>query len=134
MTVYRCSVCDPEYDEKREDVTWDQVSDDWACHVCESGKSLFRPVDDGRSGSGSTAAVTGPAAVQAPPVLHLNLSKPRPPFPPCLPCTGSASFLRVSTEELKDFARLTGNDDVTSCPSPIRKYPTILRLNTYKLH
>ncbi|MGB5745618.1 MAG: glutamate synthase-related protein [Desulfobacterales bacterium] len=45
-------------------MTWDQVSSDWACQVCESGKPLFRPVDDGPSGSDSPAAVTGSAAGQ----------------------------------------------------------------------
>jgi len=64
MTVYRCSVCDTEYNEEKEGVTWDQVSNDWACHVCESGKPMFRPVDDGRSGSDSLSAVTGPATGQ----------------------------------------------------------------------
>jgi glutamate synthase domain-containing protein 2 len=59
MAVYKCSVCDTEYDEEKEGVTWDQVSDDWACHVCDSGKLLFRPIDGGTTGSDSPAVVTG---------------------------------------------------------------------------
>ena len=65
MAVYKCSVCDTEYDEEKEGVTWDQVSDDWACDVCESGKPLFRPVVDGPSSSDSPAAVASPAAGQS---------------------------------------------------------------------
>jgi methylamine---glutamate N-methyltransferase subunit C len=42
MAIYKCTVCDTEFDETREGKQWDRLPDDWACHVCESGKSLWR--------------------------------------------------------------------------------------------
>jgi glutamate synthase domain-containing protein 2/rubredoxin len=45
MAIYKCSVCDTEYDEEKEGKKWGELSDDWACHVCESGKSVWSIVD-----------------------------------------------------------------------------------------
>jgi len=45
MSIYRCSVCDTEYDEEKEGTKWDQLSTDWSCHVCESGKPMWQTVD-----------------------------------------------------------------------------------------
>jgi methylamine---glutamate N-methyltransferase subunit C len=44
MAVYKCSVCETEFDETKEGTKWDRLPDDWACHVCESGKSFWRIV------------------------------------------------------------------------------------------
>jgi len=44
MSIYKCSVCDTEYDEEKEHTKWDQLSADWSCHICESGKSMWQPV------------------------------------------------------------------------------------------
>lgn len=46
MAIYRCSVCDTIYDEEKEGKKWDELSASWACHVCESGKSLFQCIDE----------------------------------------------------------------------------------------
>ena len=46
MTVYKCSVCETIYDEKKEGKKWYQLPEDWACHVCESSKSFFKPVGE----------------------------------------------------------------------------------------
>ena len=46
MAIYKCSVCETEFDETKEGIKWDQLSDDWNCHVCESGKSFWRIPDD----------------------------------------------------------------------------------------
>lgn len=45
MSIYKCSVCDTEYDEEKEGTKWDQLSTDWSCHVCESGKPMWQPVE-----------------------------------------------------------------------------------------
>ncbi|HUU52934.1 MAG TPA: glutamate synthase-related protein [Candidatus Heimdallarchaeota archaeon] len=45
MAVYKCSVCDTEYNEDKEGKKWDELSDDWNCHVCESGRSFWKIVD-----------------------------------------------------------------------------------------
>lgn len=42
MAVYRCSVCDTEYDEEKENRQWEALPDDWACHVCESGRTFWQ--------------------------------------------------------------------------------------------
>ncbi len=50
MAVYKCSVCDTEFDEEKEGKKWNDIEDDWACHVCESGKSLWSKIEDGTQG------------------------------------------------------------------------------------
>ena len=45
MTVYRCAVCDYEYDEELEGVMWEDLPDDWVCPVCGAGKVIFSRVD-----------------------------------------------------------------------------------------
>jgi glutamate synthase domain-containing protein 2/rubredoxin len=45
MAIYKCSVCDTEYDEEKEGKKWYELTDEWACHVCESGKSVWTIVD-----------------------------------------------------------------------------------------
>lgn len=45
MAIYKCSVCDTEFDEDKEGKKWDDLTDDWSCHVCESGKSAWKIVD-----------------------------------------------------------------------------------------
>jgi len=42
MGIYICQVCDTEYNEEKEGVSWEDLSADWVCPVCESGKNLFR--------------------------------------------------------------------------------------------
>ena len=46
MAVYKCSVCETEYDEEREGKKWEELTDDWACHVCESGKPLWKKTEE----------------------------------------------------------------------------------------
>jgi glutamate synthase domain-containing protein 2/rubredoxin len=46
VAVYKCSVCDTVFDENREGKKWDELSGDWNCHVCESGKSAWQKVDE----------------------------------------------------------------------------------------
>ena len=45
MAIYKCSVCDTEYNEDKEGKKWDELTDDWNCHVCESGRSFWKIVD-----------------------------------------------------------------------------------------
>ena len=45
MTIYRCAVCDYEYDEEQEGVKWEDLPDDWVCPVCGAGKVVFSPID-----------------------------------------------------------------------------------------
>ncbi|MGD8539732.1 MAG: glutamate synthase-related protein [Candidatus Aminicenantes bacterium] len=46
MAIYKCSVCDTEYDEEKQGKKWHELSDEWACHVCETGKSAWKIVDE----------------------------------------------------------------------------------------
>jgi glutamate synthase domain-containing protein 2 len=46
MAIYKCTVCDTEFDETKEAKQWHRLPEDWACHVCESGKSLWRAVTE----------------------------------------------------------------------------------------
>ena len=45
MAVYRCTICETVFDEAKEGCKWDQLDDDWACIVCESGKAMWQPTD-----------------------------------------------------------------------------------------
>jgi glutamate synthase domain-containing protein 2/rubredoxin len=45
MAIYKCSVCETEYDEDKEGKKWNELTDDWSCHVCESGKSFWKIID-----------------------------------------------------------------------------------------
>jgi glutamate synthase domain-containing protein 2/rubredoxin len=66
MAIYVCSICETEFDESKEGTQWAQLPGDWTCHVCESGKSLWRMADDaGTSDSslGDADVVPGPAGM-----------------------------------------------------------------------
>jgi len=39
-----CGVCGYIYDDARADKSWDELSDDWECPVCESSKPQFAPI------------------------------------------------------------------------------------------
>ncbi len=41
MSVMQCPLCSYEYDDKLEDVPWNDLPDDWTCPVCGSPKSIF---------------------------------------------------------------------------------------------
>jgi glutamate synthase domain-containing protein 2 len=45
MAVYRCSVCDTIFDEEKEGKKWEELAEEWNCHVCESGKSAWQRID-----------------------------------------------------------------------------------------
>jgi len=66
MAIYTCSICETEFDEAKEGTEWDQLPSDWTCHVCESGKSLWRITDDAvtnAASEGSADVVPGPASM-----------------------------------------------------------------------
>jgi glutamate synthase domain-containing protein 2 len=69
MAVYKCTICDTLFDEAQEGREWHQLEDDWACSVCESGKSLWQPVKEARTASAGTTSEALPrdAAAEAPP-------------------------------------------------------------------
>lgn len=46
MAVYRCSVCDTVFDENKEEKKWEELTEGWSCHVCESGKSAWKKVEE----------------------------------------------------------------------------------------
>ena len=49
MAIFKCTICDTIYDEEKEGRKWNDLNDDWACNVCESGKSHHTPVGDSDS-------------------------------------------------------------------------------------
>jgi len=66
MAIYICSICETEFDETKEDTEWDRLPSDWTCHVCESGKSLWRMAGDAVTSDfseGSADVVAGTARV-----------------------------------------------------------------------
>lgn len=50
MAVYKCSVCDTVFDEEKEGKKWEELAEEWNCHVCESGKSVWQRIDEKVSG------------------------------------------------------------------------------------
>jgi len=46
VAVYKCSVCDTIFDEEKEGKKWEELTKDWNCHVCESGKSAWKKVEE----------------------------------------------------------------------------------------
>lgn len=44
MATYKCSVCETIYDEEKEGKKWEELTGDWLCHVCESGKSFWKKI------------------------------------------------------------------------------------------
>lgn len=44
MAVYLCTVCDTEYDENKQVIRWNDLTPDWLCPVCDSGKSFWRRI------------------------------------------------------------------------------------------
>ena len=65
MATYKCSVCETLFDETKESIKWHQLPDDWACHVCDSGKSFWQMTDDTPAGESSqgSAEVASEVAV-----------------------------------------------------------------------
>ncbi len=49
MTKYRCEVCYFEYDEEEKGMKWNELHDGWVCPVCESPKSVFKPLGEPKS-------------------------------------------------------------------------------------
>ena len=41
MKIYKCIVCDHEYNEHEEDVLFKDLPDDWECPDCSVGKDMF---------------------------------------------------------------------------------------------
>lgn len=62
MAVYKCSVCDTVFDEDKEGKKWEELAEDWNCHVCESGKSAWKKVEKETRIPDVSAGVTGDAS------------------------------------------------------------------------
>jgi glutamate synthase domain-containing protein 2/rubredoxin len=59
LAVYKCSVCDTLFDEKKEGKKWEELGKEWNCHVCESDKSAWVKVEDAGSPDGSRGESEG---------------------------------------------------------------------------
>ncbi len=59
MAIYECLVCGTIYDEDKEGKRWDQLTDNWVCPVCESGKSHYKLAEESVTGSVKSKEVTG---------------------------------------------------------------------------
>jgi glutamate synthase domain-containing protein 2/rubredoxin len=70
MTVYRCTICDTLFDEDQDGRQWEQLADDWACAVCDSGKSFWQPLASGDPASAPPVLEAG--ADDAIPVKHTD--------------------------------------------------------------
>ncbi len=66
MTVYRCTICDTLFDEDKDGRRWEQLADDWACEVCDSGKTLWQPMAaEGAASTSPVEAAQGDDAIPA---------------------------------------------------------------------
>ncbi len=66
MTVYRCTICDTLFDEDKDGRKWEQLADDWACEVCDSGKTLWQPMAaEGAASASPVEAAQGDDAIPA---------------------------------------------------------------------
>ena len=66
MAIYKCSICETEFDESKEGTEWDQLPGDWTCFVCESGKPLWQKTDDADTNAasdGRSDAVASPGSM-----------------------------------------------------------------------
>lgn len=48
MAKYRCTVCNYDYDEKKEGKKFSDLPDDWRCPVCNSPKNVFILLTEGK--------------------------------------------------------------------------------------
>ncbi len=46
MAIYKCTVCDYEYDEEKEGVKFADLPDDYECPDCGADKDDFELVED----------------------------------------------------------------------------------------
>lgn len=67
MAIYMGAVCDTPYDEEKEGVKWDDLPDDWVCPVCDSPKSMFRPVEAPSDEASATAVPETKEEIQVEP-------------------------------------------------------------------
>lgn len=65
MAIYQCTICETEFDETKEETSWDQLPADWVCHVCESDKSLWEKTDRQTSEGASVSAPEKPTEADA---------------------------------------------------------------------
>jgi len=42
MSKHECNVCGYVYDDAKEDISFDNLPDDWTCPVCGVGKDAFQ--------------------------------------------------------------------------------------------
>ncbi len=42
--MWRCTVCDYEYDEAVEGTPFEQLPDNWKCPVCNAPKDVFEKI------------------------------------------------------------------------------------------
>ena len=46
MNKYKCVACGYIYDEEKEGVKFEDLSDDWVCPLCGVGKDMFEKVEE----------------------------------------------------------------------------------------
>lgn len=44
MAVWKCTVCNYEYDEAVEGTPFEKLPDDWKCPVCNAPKDAFEKI------------------------------------------------------------------------------------------
>jgi rubredoxin len=44
MAVWRCTICNYEYDEAVEGTSFEKLPDDWKCPVCDAPKDAFEKI------------------------------------------------------------------------------------------
>jgi len=62
VAVYKCSVCDTEYDEEKEGLNGEDLPADWVCPVCDTPKSMFQRMEGAAAECQAAMEVGEPAA------------------------------------------------------------------------
>lgn len=44
MAVWRCTICNYEYDEAVEGTPFEKLPDDWKCPICNASKDAFEKI------------------------------------------------------------------------------------------
>lgn len=129
--AYECGLCSFLYDETKETLVWKDLPEDWSCPVCGSGKTSFAPsitAAPNLLAMGADAVALGTTIMMALGCQQyricdtgkcpVGIATQDPALRARLDVDQSAArvanFFKVSTEEIKDFARLSGNENVHS--------------------
>lgn len=157
-----CEVCEYIYDDEKSGTAWENLPDNWICPVCASSKKLFKKIEEGsivpepelqkemkedepvmdlnRTMSDTESYLSDIHGISRTGKCPVGIATQDPDLRRRFNVDQASkqleNYLSVSTEELKIFARLTGNnklnglgiDDLCTTNSEISGHTTILHV------